>query len=177
MAPTNDPVVQRIASLGDEELLRMAETTAQKPGDYTVHAVAVVTAEIDKRGGLERINTRIQEAARERPDRQPSLAPAKTIRKSAITGFVFALLYGMTTLFLFSVQPAYGFVTAVITALFLTGSVLALTGHYSGARACYLIGGILGFPFGVFMIGAALNIRDAARALQLDDGASAAPHL
>lgn len=87
-------------------------------------------------------------------------------RRTTGAGARLRRLYAFLATVGFSVSALYGWYATLITLLLLIGSVLALAGQYSGAGLCLVIGGSLGFPLGLFMVGAAHAILLAAEQLR-----------
>jgi hypothetical protein len=90
----------------------------------------------------------------------------KNLKIWVIVGFVFSLLYLVLAIYEFTAKPeVYEFVgTAGVVncLLFGVGCLLVIMKKFSGARVCWLIGGIIGLPFGLVMIIGSGQVKKAA---------------
>ncbi len=92
-------------------------------------------------------------------------------RAWAITGFVFAGIYLLVSIYEFTTPSGHNAVAsicAVIYVLVLLGSIFALIHEYSRARVLMLIGGILSFPLGILMLIAAGRMKVLALKARTD---------
>jgi hypothetical protein len=105
-------------------------------------------------------------------------ASPKSARTWVIVGFVFAGFYLLVGIFFLLRGPAtdkyIGIVALVIGVLFAFGSLLALEQQYAAARVLWLIGGILGLPLGLVMVGGAGRLKEVSLAPAAGTAVSAA---
>lgn len=105
----------------------------------------------------------------------------KCVKQAIIGGFIFTGIYVLAGIYLLSGNDPFevvGVFCFIIAGLFFFGSLAARGDNRPLARVLWLIGGILGIPLGLVMVGLANRMNAAIKAAEQarDEQAAAALH-
>jgi drug/metabolite transporter (DMT)-like permease len=103
----------------------------------------------------------------------------KCVRQATVGGFIFTGIYVLAGIYLLSGSDPFGAVAVfcfIDAGLFFLGSLTARGDNRPLARVLWLIGGFLGLPLGLVMVGLANRMHAATKAAEQarDEQAAAA---
>lgn len=106
------------------------------------------------------------------PDQETQTTPAvqdveKLVRQATIAGFVFTAIYALVGIWQISDdKDVLGAYCLIVATMFFLGSLVVLKGGRKEGRVFLLIGGFMGIPLGLVMVGFANRMNAALKAAE-----------